>query len=271
LFLLLYLSCQAEHFSQFVSRREVYSVGGSIPADGSAATWASNSIAEPQAIQYTLVQLDELLTTTNFPNDPNILAKRNNVRTALADYCQQLMEEGTVSYCRRLTQATRPTNTEFGGMFQEDDCNRNRVNNDRTNDLNCPDGFMARRAFRVVAPESGCAAWMSYCYNATAQTRRIFGGMFQRREDGAVYAPNPLTGDSSCPPGFTSHTMATGLSPDKRPHTVIVGHRHCSFWRCKTFHRPEITLVDQQDVLSICLPPTTSFVPGQSIIGGFFQ
>jgi hypothetical protein len=261
---------RAEHFSKFVSRREVYTVGGSIPADGSAATWASNAVAEPQAIQYTLVQLDELLTTMNFPRDPNIQAKQNNLRTALAGYCTQLMREGTVSYCRRLTQATRPTNTEFGGMFQEDDCNKNRVPNDRTNDLNCPDGFTSRRAFRVVAPESGCAAWMSYCYNATAQTRRIFGGMFQQREDGTVYAPNPLTGNSTCPPGFLNHTMATGLSPDKRSYVEIVRDRRCRP-RCRTYRTAVTRHVDQQDVLSICLPPTASFVRGESIIGGFFQ
>jgi hypothetical protein len=244
-------------------------VGGSIPADGNDSTWASNAIAEPQAIRYTLVQLDELVTRRNFPADRNIVTKRENLKKALAAYCQELADEGMISHCP-LNRPTRPPNPEFGGMFQTDDCNRINIPNERTKDLNCPAGFTARMAFRFYSPDSGCAASLSYCFNGNLKTRTIFGGMFQQRQDGHIYSNNPLTGGNSCPQGFTSHYMAAGLSPDKRPHLHAEQHRVCNWLRIFWWeHSARHILVDQHDILSICLP--TAFVQGQSVIGGFFQ
>ncbi len=147
-----------------------------------------------------------LLTQRNFPRDRKIRAKRDNLKKALAAYCQELADKGMISHCP-LNRPTRPPNPEFGGMFQTDDCNRNNVPNERTKDFKCPAGFTARMAFRFYSPDSGCAASLSYCFNGDVKTRTIFGGMFQQRQDGHVYSNNPLTGGLSCPPGFQSHMI----------------------------------------------------------------
>jgi hypothetical protein len=79
--------------------------------------------------------------------------------------------------------------------------------------------------------------------------------MYQKTDNGATYAGNPLNGGrASCPAGFTAHQMARCL----RQNSGI------------TFESRGLR--DQRsglgDNLFICLPP---FVSYRSEIGGFFQ
>ena len=129
---------------------------------------------------------------------------------------------------------------DFGGMYQQDDCNKNNVVNDLTGALTCPPGYTSARILRIKAPESNCGAWQNFCYKSD-QTPVGFGGMYQIDDFGSVYAGNPLNaGQTSCPAGFNSHHMERSLHPEKG-----VG-----------------------DNLFICLP---SFIQDQSKIGGFYQ
>ncbi len=74
-------------------------MGGSIPPDGQASTWASNAVEEPQVLKYTLSSLHELLTKKYFPNDAKINDKRANLQQALEDYCDQLAAQGELANC----------------------------------------------------------------------------------------------------------------------------------------------------------------------------
>ena len=217
----------------------IYTLGGPIPADGEATSWASNAVAEPQVLKYTLMSLEQLLTKGHFPKDADINAKRENLKKALTDYCPQLLAEGVLNSC--LPPVDPPKRKrEFGGMYQQDDCNKNNVVNELTGGLNCLPGYTSARILRIKAPESNCGAWQNFCYKSD-QTPVGFGGMYQIDDFGSVYAGNPLNaGQTSCPAGFNSHHMERSLHPEKG-----VG-----------------------DNLFICLP---SFIQDQSKIGGFYQ
>ncbi len=159
----------------------MYTVGGSIPADGQASTWASRAVEEPQVLRYTLVTLDDLLTKAYFPNDSKISEKRANLKLALDDYCKQLIVQGAVTSCE--SPLDPPVKLqEFGGMFQQDDCNRNNVVNGLTGGLNCAKGYTPAQILRIKAPESNCGAWQVLCYRS-GQKPTSFGEQYTTCSD----------------------------------------------------------------------------------------
>eukprot|EP01126_Amoeba_proteus_P037373 TRINITY_DN3855_c0_g2_i16.p1 TRINITY_DN3855_c0_g2~~TRINITY_DN3855_c0_g2_i16.p1 ORF type:complete len:598 (-),score=114.17 TRINITY_DN3855_c0_g2_i16:1654-3270(-) len=233
---------QASNFQKQTLSRQIYTVGGSIPSDGQASTWASQAVAEPQVIKYELASLDELLDNNYFPNDPNIDQKAANLRLALSDYCNQTVLAGHLTNCQDPVDPTpAPPDLSFGGMFQVDDCNRNNVNNPLTNNIKCPNGYQTIATARIKAPESDCGAIQSYCVLSLTPLGS-FGGFYQTQDHGefSPFGNQMYGGRFACPPGYTSYQMERTKHPE----------------------------YNEGSWLYICLAP---FVPQKSQLGGFYQ
>lgn len=89
----------AAEFSSQSTSQSLYTVGALPPSDGKMNTWVQDVIKEPMPLQYTLSSLDTLLTSSYFPNDPDISPKHTNLKKALKAYCVKLKAEGHVKSC----------------------------------------------------------------------------------------------------------------------------------------------------------------------------
>jgi hypothetical protein len=134
---------------------------------------------------------------------------------------QYLCEQQAFSFANSL---------KLGGMFQIDDCGGvdtigNTFNNGA---VSCPRGFVQDRMGRIRAPESGCGAWQYVCDARPGEagghtfmsgtdlglnTLR-WGGQYQLDDCRGNNRVNPLTGNFTCPSGYTAIRYGRVLGPE---------------------------------------------------------
>lgn len=115
------------------------------------------------------------------------------------------------------------------GMFQVDDCGVNTIGNpDNSNLLSCPSGFTTVRVGRVKTPESQCGAWQYACRGSFPSSWRWYGGEYQVGDVSTGTKVNPLTGQASCPFGYTPKRYGRILSAEPWDAKVGVNQYYCS-------------------------------------------
>jgi hypothetical protein len=86
----------ASEFASQCENQQLYTIGASPPEDHKVETWAQKTLTDPQPIKMKIESIDNLFDERYGNADDQI---RENVRTALKDYCQKLMDEGVVQSC----------------------------------------------------------------------------------------------------------------------------------------------------------------------------
>jgi len=169
-------------------------------------------------LSITLIPLSELLTTDYFPgfSAAELASKQNAMTTALSSYCNWMLAQGRVSQCTAPgPDPPTPPGSIFAGFFQADDCNKNNYNNPFTNSLSCPTGFSSHQTGRILTPESKCGANQFVCLKDGVNKDPLnnYGGSYQTADINGETVVNPLTGQFSCPAGYTSVKTGRGMSP----------------------------------------------------------
>lgn len=102
-------------------------------------------------------------------------------------------------FCGRFPEAGIEPVAEFGGGYgPHTDVNK------ITGGMSCPSGYLTTKTLGATGTD-----WtLYYChrpYTPGVPGRYLFGGMYGYR-DGPAY-PNPMTGTTSCPAGFTANRV----------------------------------------------------------------
>lgn len=231
----------AKSFSKYTSRQSIYSIGSGIPPDGKAESWGVSCITDPQVVYYELGMISDLLKPQFFPQDSEIGVKKERLKTALGDYCNQLVKQGIVKDCGAPVDPERSRDEVFGGIYQVDDCGGNNLGNALTGGLFCPRGHTPVIFSRFRAPETKCGAQQYYCVDRSKIEHGSFGGMYQINDNGRGKYGNPECGGGYCCPN------------NKTPYAIE-----------RVIHAEELCGSN----IYICL---SAFVPGKSQIGGFYQ
>eukprot|EP01088_Endostelium_zonatum_P012891 TRINITY_DN271_c0_g2_i1.p1 TRINITY_DN271_c0_g2~~TRINITY_DN271_c0_g2_i1.p1 ORF type:complete len:573 (-),score=155.92 TRINITY_DN271_c0_g2_i1:30-1748(-) len=199
---------QASSYSSLTEDQSLFSIGGTLPASFQVADWITTSKDNPMPLATEIHQLTNLFNSVYFPNDPQIAAKGNALESALKNYCSYLLSQGKVPYCGAPPPAPPPPPPSiFGGIYQQDGCNKENVQNIYTGALNCKPGYNPTLIGKFIS-NSGCNTNQFICLLAghTSDPLKTYGGMYQ--VEGTFYQPgwslpNPLTNALSCPTGYT--------------------------------------------------------------------
>jgi hypothetical protein len=210
---------QASDYQRFVNTTEMFMVGGQLTQNGSLSAWANEAAVNPMPLTVTLIPLSELLTTAYFPKmaAADLHNKQVAMSTAVNSYCSWLQAQGVVPQCTAPgPDPPVPEGSIWGGFYQDDDCNKDNLNNPFTGALSCPAGFTQHKIGRVIAPESKCGANQFVCLmnNVKSDPLQNYGGGYQVNDQHSQNLPNPLTGDVTCPPGYTAVNTGRVTEPE---------------------------------------------------------
>jgi len=211
----------ASTYQRFVNKTSVYSYGGKLPANGSVSAWLNTVTSNSLPLTSDFMPLSDVmdpLYITDFNVSALKIIQNNTQYCILNEYCPWLVSQGVVSQCTGLgPDAPLPPSSIFGGFYQADDAGKDNVLNSFTGRLACPQGYSFFVIGRIQAPESSYGATQYLCLLDGVQSdgQLNYGGGYQvaaESHNDFGSRVNPLTGNLSCPLGYSSVLSAFCLT-----------------------------------------------------------